>query len=116
MGSAWHNRCLWSPLDWNQLDGKCGAEPLERSQRIAGRKGFEPHDAVIAEPVECGCDSGVVDLTGARFAPAGDVRDLDLADEWQRPLDQFDQVPFADLRVVEVQIHSQVWIVNRFDQ
>jgi hypothetical protein len=87
-------------------DGEGGAEPLEGLDRVAGGPGLQADDAGVAEPVEGGRDRGVVDLTGSRLAAAGDVGDLDLADQRQRALHELDQVSLADLGVVEVEVQS----------
>ena len=109
-------RCGHPCTEQDFSDGERGAEPVERGQRVAGGKRLQADDAVVTQPVERGGDSGVVDLTGAGFAPAGDIGDLDLADQRQGPLDQLDQVSLADLRVVQVEIHSEMGIVDRLDQ
>ena len=48
--------------------------------------------------------------------PPWDVGDLDLAHHREGPLDEFDQVALPDLRMVEVEIHAQVRIVDVLDQ
>src|SRR5436190_20120694 len=90
------------PLLW----GEGGAEPFEGLDRIAGGPGLEADDAGVAEPVEGGRDRGIVDLPGSRLAAAGNVGDLDLADQRQRALHELDQVPLADPGVVEVEVQS----------
>ena len=61
-------------------------------------------------------DRGVVDLAGARLAAAGHVGDLDLADGVPAAPDQLDEVPLADLRVVQVEHHLHVRMADAFDE
>src|SRR3954447_24531715 len=91
-----------TPLRPSDVEGR--AEPLERLLRVPGGPALQGHDAAVAEAVQCGGDGRVVDLAAPGLATAGYVGDLDLADQRQRPLDQGNQVPLADLGVVEVQV------------
>ena len=61
-------------------------------------------------------DGGVVDLAGARLASARHVGDLNLADGIAAATDQLDQVPLADLGVVQVEHHLDVGMSDGFDQ
>ena len=54
-------------------------------------------------------DRGIVDLSGAWFATAGHIGNLNLPDERVSASEQRDQVPFTDLGVIEVRHHSQPW-------
>src|SRR4029453_17137984 len=69
-----------------------------------------------AEPVEAGGDGRVVNLAGSWFAAARDIGHFDLPDPGQRAFPELDEVSFADLGVVEVQVHPQVGAVDGFDQ
>jgi hypothetical protein len=71
---------------------------------------------VVAELVEGPGDGRVVDLAGAGLAAAGDVGDLDLADDRPGPAEQLDQVPLADLGVVQVEHHPQPRPIDGLDQ
>src|SRR3954468_18432587 len=97
-------------------DGEGRTEPLERLLRVPGGPALQGHDAAVAEAVQCGGDGRVVDLATPGLATAGYVGDLDLADQRQRPLDQGNQVPLADLGVVEVQVEPQVRVPHGLDQ
>ncbi|MDF2824688.1 MAG: hypothetical protein K0R68_2096 [Mycobacterium sp.] len=57
-----------------------------------------------------------MDLAGARFAAAGYVGDLDLADRIAAATHEFDEVPFTDLRVVQVEHHLHVGVSDPLDQ
>src|SRR3954447_4741958 len=91
-------------------------EPSEGGVAVFGGPGFEADDAGVAGLVQAAGDSGVVDLAGARFAAARYVGDLNLADVLDAVADQLDQVSLADLRVVEVEVHSQVRAVDGLNE
>ena len=47
---------------------------------IAAGEGLEGHRALVSHVAQCSGDGGVVDLTGAGFAPSGHIGHLDLPD------------------------------------
>src|SRR5689334_19518730 len=95
-----------SPRTADRLgSGEGGAEAGQRLVGRAGGPALEGDHAVVAEAAEGGRHRGVVDLAGAGLLPAGDIGDLDLAEVGEGPLDQ---VPLADLGVVEVEVHPQM--------
>src|SRR5690242_5545308 len=98
------------------LNREGSAEAAEGLDGVARGPGFESDDAGVAEPVQGGGDGRVVDLAGAGLAAAGDVGDLDLADEREGALDELEEVSLADLRVVEVQVEAQVGVVDGLDE
>ena len=69
---------------------ECCAETFEGLGGIAGGPAFEADDAGVAEAVQCGGNNWVVNFTGARLAAAGNVGDLDFADDRQGALDELD--------------------------
>src|SRR5689334_2301817 len=97
-------------------DGEGVAEPLERELRVAGRPGLEPDGAAVAHVGQGAGDRRVRDLAGAGLAAPWHVRDLDLADPRQGPAAQLDEVPLADLCVVEVEHHAKVRAADRLDE
>src|SRR5262245_31658927 len=89
-------------------DRECGAEPVQCDEWVAGRPGLGSARAGVADPVQRGGHGRIVDLAGARLAPAWYVRHLHLADRRAGQLDERDEVPLADLRVVEVEHRPHV--------
>lgn len=75
-------------------------ESIERGIAIACGKGFHADRPCIAHPLQGTCDAGLVDFAGARFAAAGIVGDLHL----------------ADLRVIEIEVDAQLRAVHRRDK
>lgn len=67
---------------------------------------------MVAQLGEGRCHARIVDLAYAGFAAAGVVGDLHFADPRQAGHAPADQIAFADLGVVEVQIDRQLWPVN----
>ena len=61
-------------------------------------------------------DRGVVDLARSGLTSAGIVSHLNLTDPGQAFVAPADQVAFADLRVIEIQIDAQLRAVNRRHQ
>ena len=75
-----------------------------------------PTVPVIADVAQRLRDRGVVDLAGTRLAAARHVGDLDLADGVAAAPDQLDEVPLADLRVVQVEHHLDVRMGDALDE
>src|SRR3954464_6246842 len=84
--------------------------------RLAAGEPLESDGAGVAHVMQGCCDRAVGDLAGARFAAAGHVGDLYLADPRQRAPAQLDQVPLPDLGVVEVEHETKVRVVHRLHQ
>ena len=83
------------------------AEAIERQLVVSGGPGFQTDGAAIAHLLQGPRDGRIVDLAGSRFLAARHIGHLDLADMRQRLPAQRDQVPFADLPMMEVEIELQ---------
>ena len=68
---------------------------------------FHADRSAVAHRVERDGDCRVVDFARARFPAAGYVGDLDFADVGKRRAAKLDQVTFANLRVVQVEIELE---------
>ena len=97
-------------------DGEGVTETAQRQFVVARGPGLESDRAAVAESGERVRDGRVVDLARAGFAAARHVGDLDLADPGCRATHQLDQVPLADLRVIEVEIQPQRRAADPLDQ
>src|SRR5215217_341838 len=104
------------PFEVSWLAGEGIAEPLESLGVVAGGECLEPYGPGVADAPERAGDGWVMDLARAGLAAAGHVGHLHLSDGPVRPLHQFHEVPLADLRVVQVEHHSDVGAVDRLDE
>src|SRR5205085_8525066 len=91
-------------------------EALQGGVAVAAGPRLEADGAVIAGVDQGRGDGRVVDLTCAGFVTPGHIGDLDLADERPGSAHEIDQVSLADLRVVQVKHHPQVYVVDGSDQ
>src|SRR5579859_3431991 len=85
-----------------------GAEAVQCLFVVTGSPALEADHALVAEVTQRRGDGRVVDLARSRLAPPGNVGDLDLPEVGQGALDQPDEVPLADLGVIQVQVHPDV--------
>src|SRR5438445_11384921 len=95
--------------------GERRAEALEGELVVLRRICLQPHCSAVTDLLEHTGDSWVIDLARARLAPAGDVGNLNLANEWARAPNKLDEVPFTDLGVVEVEHHAHAGAVDALD-
>src|SRR5919112_2741222 len=90
-----------------RISAENSSEPLKSDSVVAGGVCLQSNRAAVAHLPERRGDRGIVDLACARLAPAWHIGDLNLADERLCAPQQVDQVPFTDLRMVEVEHHPQ---------
>src|SRR5438067_3170355 len=83
--------------------GEGCTEAFQGELVVARGPGFQANRALVAHVLDRACNGGVVDLAGTGLAPPRHVGDLDLADERTRAAHELDQVPFADLGVIQVE-------------
>src|SRR6185312_10364900 len=98
------------------LRGERRLEGFERRCAVRSRPRLEANRARIADVAQSLCNSRVVDLPGPRFAAPRYVGNLNLPDGVATAADQFDEVSLADLRVIEIEHHLDVRMINRFDE
>ena len=90
------------------VGGEGLAEGGERGIRVGARERLETDHTGEPGIAKCLGHARVADLPGARLAPARDVGHLHLGDPGQGCAAELDEVPLADLRVVEVEVEPQV--------
>ena len=102
--------CVCSRGKGTSAEGR--AKRLERGVAVTRRPALQPDGAAEPDVAQRLRDGGVVDLAGARFAAPGYVRHLNLTDRVTAATDQFDEIPLADLRVIQVEHHLDVRMID----
>jgi hypothetical protein len=82
-------------------------ETLKCEFTIARRPGFQSGRALVADVTQRLGNPGIVDLPCPRLATTWDIGDLDFTDVRRTLVDQLNEVPLTDPRVVDVQHQTE---------
>ena len=102
---------ITSPASHSNREG--GAEGFDSFVRIARGKCLQAHRTPVAHVLQGPGDACIVYLSRARLLAARHISDLDFADPRLTGTAQFDQIPLADLRMVEIEVELQARPVDR---